>query len=175
MKPDVSYSCQSLETDPATRQLWNRAAICQDLIRPAFWMGHIFFPLDKYFGNGLGWADCGTSVPLIQVTSGWWAVTSSASHAILRESTYRPRSVWVLCTYGIFLVLLSFLPNPPCYCLVKCPGWLRVGSPKGTESVFFPRNNGRKLVCQALVWSIMGFLYSPLVWLSELLAIFSLF
>ena len=42
VKPDVSDSCQSLESDPATRQLWNRAAICQGLMRPAFWMGYLF-------------------------------------------------------------------------------------------------------------------------------------
>ena len=42
VKPDVSDSCQSLETDPATRQLWNRAAICQGLMRPALWMGYFF-------------------------------------------------------------------------------------------------------------------------------------
>ena len=42
VKPDVSDSCQSLETDPATMQLWNRAASCQGLMRPAFWMGYFF-------------------------------------------------------------------------------------------------------------------------------------
>lgn len=138
VKPDVSYSCQNLETDPATRQLWNRAALCQDLIRPAFWMGYtVVFFLDGQFGKRLGRADWLWYSYTLDSGDIWLEWLPFLYLLVLSMSTSRPRSVnfmhtWYLINSGISLPLLSFLPTPPCHCLAQCPGWLRVGSPERT-------------------------------------------